>query len=163
MATPHLRERPSRWRLRWRRRSILRWCRTCFPPRPLKSEPAAHSSVSRLCWIWPAIPAGGRTEETYGEDPYLTARIGVAAVKGFQGPGPAIDKQHVIATLKHFAVHGQPEGGTNVAPGNLSRAGRPRNISSVLSRQRCRKRARKASWPPITKSTAFLRTATSIC
>ncbi len=65
-------------------------------------------------------PRWGRTEETYGEDPYLTARIGVAAVKGFQGPGPVIDKQHVIATLKHFAVHGQPEGGTNVAPGNYS-------------------------------------------
>jgi beta-glucosidase len=65
-------------------------------------------------------PRWGRTEETYGEDPYLTSRIGVAAVKGFQGPGPAIDKQHVIATLKHFAVHGQPEGGTNVAPGNYS-------------------------------------------
>jgi beta-glucosidase len=65
-------------------------------------------------------PRWGRTEETYGEDPYLTSRIGVAAVKGFQGPGPAINKQHVIATLKHFAVHGQPEGGTNVAPGNLS-------------------------------------------
>jgi beta-glucosidase len=65
-------------------------------------------------------PRWGRTEETYGEDPYLTSRIGVAAVKGFQGPGPVIDKQHVIATLKHFAVHGQPEGGTNVAPGNYS-------------------------------------------
>ena len=65
-------------------------------------------------------PRWGRTEETYGEDPYLTSRIGVAAVKGFQGPGPVIDKLHVIATLKHFAVHGQPEGGTNVAPGNYS-------------------------------------------
>ena len=65
-------------------------------------------------------PRWGRTEETYGEDPYLTSRMGVAAVKGFQGPGPLIDKEHVIATLKHFAVHGQPEGGTNVAPGNYS-------------------------------------------
>jgi len=65
-------------------------------------------------------PRWGRTEETYGEDPYLTSRIGVAAVKGFQGPGPVLDKLHVIATLKHFAVHGQPEGGTNVAPGNYS-------------------------------------------
>ncbi len=65
-------------------------------------------------------PRWGRTEETYGEDPYLTSRIGVAAVKGFQGTGPFIDKSHVIATAKHFAVHGQPEGGSNVAPGNLS-------------------------------------------
>ena len=65
-------------------------------------------------------PRWGRTEETYGEDPYLVSRIGVAAVKGFQGDGPFIDSSHVIATLKHFAVHGQPEGGTNVAPGNYS-------------------------------------------
>ena len=65
-------------------------------------------------------PRWGRTEETYGEDPYLVSRIGLAAVEGFQGQGPSIDKAHVISTLKHFAVHGQPEGGTNVAPGNYS-------------------------------------------
>ncbi|HTY61657.1 MAG TPA: glycoside hydrolase family 3 N-terminal domain-containing protein [Acidobacteriota bacterium] len=65
-------------------------------------------------------PRWGRTEETYGEDPYLASRIGVAAVKGFQGIGPTIDKFHVIATAKHFAVHGQPEGGANTAPGNYS-------------------------------------------
>jgi beta-glucosidase len=65
-------------------------------------------------------PRWGRTEETYGEDPYLVSRIGVAAIQGLQGTGPAIDKAHVMATAKHFAVHGQPEGGTNVAPGNYS-------------------------------------------
>jgi beta-glucosidase len=65
-------------------------------------------------------PRWGRTEETYGEDPFLVSRIGVAAVRGFQGSGASIDKSHVIATAKHFAVHGQPEGGTNVAPGNYS-------------------------------------------
>src|SRR5882724_1021484 len=65
-------------------------------------------------------PRWGRTEETYGEDPYLTSRIGVAAIEGFQGNAPAIDKSHVMATTKHFAVHGQPESGTNVGPGNYS-------------------------------------------
>jgi beta-glucosidase len=65
-------------------------------------------------------PRWGRTEETYGEDPYLVSRIGVAAVHGFQGTGPFILRPHVLATTKHFAVHGQPEGGTNVAPGNYS-------------------------------------------
>src|SRR5882724_9265815 len=65
-------------------------------------------------------PRWGRTEETYGEDPYLVSRIGVAAIHGFQGVGPFIDRSHVVATAKHFAVHGQPEGGTNVAPGNYS-------------------------------------------
>ena len=65
-------------------------------------------------------PRWGRTEETYGEDPYLVTNIGVAAVRGFQGEGAGPDKAHVMATAKHFAVHGQPEGGTNAAPGNLS-------------------------------------------
>jgi beta-glucosidase len=65
-------------------------------------------------------PRWGRTEETYGEDPYLVTKIGVAAIRGFQGEGPGIDKAHVMATAKHFAVHGQPEGGTNVAPGSYS-------------------------------------------
>jgi len=65
-------------------------------------------------------PRWGRTEETYGEDPYLVSRMGVAAIRGFQGLGPSLDKSHVFATAKHFAVHGQPEGGTNAAPGNYS-------------------------------------------
>jgi beta-glucosidase len=65
-------------------------------------------------------PRWGRTEETYGEDPYLVSHIGLAAIQGFQGQGPFIDKSHVIATAKHFAAHGQPEGGTNVAPANYS-------------------------------------------
>jgi len=65
-------------------------------------------------------PRWGRTEETYGEDPYLVSRMGVAAIEGYQGAGPFLDKSHVFATAKHFAVHGQPEGGTNAAPGNYS-------------------------------------------
>ena len=65
-------------------------------------------------------PRWGRTEETYGEDPYLVTHIGLAAIHGFQGDGQWIDKVHVMATAKHFAVHGQPEGGTNVGPGNYS-------------------------------------------
>jgi beta-glucosidase len=65
-------------------------------------------------------PRWGRTEETYGEDPYLASRIGVAAIEGFQGDEYLIDRHHVLATAKHFAVHGMPEGGTNTAPGNYS-------------------------------------------
>ena len=65
-------------------------------------------------------PRWGRTEETYGEDPFLVSRMGVAVVTGLQGPNYAIGRDHVIATGKHFAVHGQPEGGTNTAPGNYS-------------------------------------------
>lgn len=65
-------------------------------------------------------PRWGRTEETYGEDPYLVSRMGVAAITGLQGDTFNIDRHHVLATMKHFAVHGQPEGGTNTAPGNYS-------------------------------------------
>src|ERR1017187_3834870 len=65
-------------------------------------------------------PRWGRVEETYGEDPYLVSRMGIAAVRGFQGDATFRDKQHVIATLKHFAAHGEPEGGANCAPANVS-------------------------------------------
>ncbi len=69
-------------------------------------------------------PRWGRTEETYGEDPYLTSRMIVSLVKAIQGnatyANPTIDDSHVIATGKHFAGHGQPENGTNIGPVNLS-------------------------------------------
>jgi beta-glucosidase len=65
-------------------------------------------------------PRWGRVEETYGEDPYLVSRMGIAAVQGFQGDATFHDRKHVIATLKHFAAHGQPESGTNCAPVNVS-------------------------------------------
>lgn len=53
-------------------------------------------------------PRWGRGIETYGEDPYLTSLMGVAAVKGLQGPtGEKYDKLHACA--KHFAVHSGPE------------------------------------------------------
>ncbi|HSD45420.1 MAG TPA: glycoside hydrolase family 3 N-terminal domain-containing protein [Pyrinomonadaceae bacterium] len=65
-------------------------------------------------------PRWGRTEETYGEDPYLTSRMAVAVVKALQGTGPVIDENHVIATAKHFTAHGQPESGTNIGPVNFS-------------------------------------------
>jgi beta-glucosidase len=65
-------------------------------------------------------PRWGRTEETYGEDPYLVSRMGVAAILGLQGDSPIMDDKHVYATLKHFAVHSQPESGTNIGPANYS-------------------------------------------
>jgi len=65
-------------------------------------------------------PRWGRTEETYGEDPYLCGEIGLAAIYGFQGRGKTIDSEHVMATLKHMTGHGQPEGGNNIAPASIS-------------------------------------------
>jgi beta-glucosidase len=65
-------------------------------------------------------PRWGRVEETFGEDPYLVSQLGLAAVYGFQGDASFKNKKHVIATLKHFAAHGQPESGMNCAPANIS-------------------------------------------
>ena len=69
-------------------------------------------------------PRWGRTEETYGEDPFLTSQMVVAAVRALQGDvsgrGSKIGDLNVIATGKHFAGHGQPEGGTNIGPVNIS-------------------------------------------
>jgi beta-glucosidase len=62
----------------------------------------------------------GRVEETFGEDPYLVGRMGVAAVRGFQGDATFRDKTRVLATMKHFVAHGQPESGMNCAPVNVS-------------------------------------------
>jgi len=52
-------------------------------------------------------PRWGRGQETYGEDPFLTARLGVAFVEGLQGDDPRYLK--TVATPKHFAVHSGPE------------------------------------------------------
>jgi beta-glucosidase len=65
-------------------------------------------------------PRWGRTEETYGEDPYLASRLGVASVRGLQGDNFSGGTEQVLATAKHFAAHGQPEAGTNCGPANYS-------------------------------------------
>jgi len=62
----------------------------------------------------------GRVEETYGEDPYLVGRMGVAYVKGFS-------ENNIICTPKHFAAHGTPSGGLNLA----SVAGGERELRSI--------------------------------
>lgn len=56
----------------------------------------------------------GRTEETFGEDPYLVGVLGTRYVRGLQGP-----HRDVLATLKHYAAHSSSEGGRNHAPVNL--------------------------------------------
>src|SRR5919109_1538456 len=52
-------------------------------------------------------PRWGRGQETYGEDPFLTGRLGVEFVRGLQGDDPKYLK--VVATPKHYAVHSGPE------------------------------------------------------
>jgi beta-glucosidase len=64
-------------------------------------------------------PRWGRGQETFGEDPYLTARIGVAFVKGLQGEDPVYYR--TVATPKHYAVHSGPEAGRHRDNVNPSR------------------------------------------
>jgi beta-glucosidase len=76
-------------------------------------HPDSSSDWFRGLTVWsPNInifrdPRWGRGQETYGEDPYLTARMGVAFVTGLQGDDPHYLK--TVATSKHFAVHSGPE------------------------------------------------------
>jgi beta-glucosidase len=85
---------------------------------------AAREARARGCQqvLSPVVDLGrdarwGRIEETYGEDPYHVSRLGVAAVRGYQGSTLPLASDKVFATLKHFAGHGSHEGGINTAPG----------------------------------------------
>ncbi len=71
-----------------------------------------HRQYAGLTFWTPNInifrdPRWGRGQETYGEDPYLTSRLGVAYVKGLQGNNP--DYLKAAACAKHYAVHSGPE------------------------------------------------------
>ncbi|MET0308275.1 MAG: glycoside hydrolase family 3 C-terminal domain-containing protein [Sphingomonas sp.] len=76
-------------------------------------HPDGGSDFYRGLTVWsPNInifrdPRWGRGQETYGEDPYLTGRLGIAFIRGLQGDDPKYLK--TIATAKHFAVHSGPE------------------------------------------------------
>jgi len=65
-------------------------------------------------------PRWGRIEETYGEDPHLVSEMGLATIRGFQGPKLPLADDKIMVTLKHLTGHGQPESGTNVAPAQIS-------------------------------------------
>jgi beta-glucosidase len=71
-------------------------------------------------------PRWGRAEETYGEDPYLASRMGVAYVRGLQTPDL---RRGVAATGKHFLGYGLSEGGMNHAPVHLG----PRELREVYA------------------------------
>src|ERR1035438_9537211 len=86
---------------------------------------AGHSNIFEGLDFWaPNInifrdPRWGRGQETYGEDPFLTARMGVAFVTGMQGDDPHYYR--VIATPKHFAVHSGPESTRHMADVTVSK------------------------------------------
>jgi beta-glucosidase len=80
-------------------------------------------------------PRWGRGQETYGEDPFLTATMGNAFISGVQGPDP--DHPKAIATSKHFAVHSGPESlrhgfNVDVSPRDLEETYLPAFRSTVV-------------------------------
>jgi beta-glucosidase len=75
----------------------------------------AHQGLSPVLDVC-RDPRWGRIEETFGEDPHLVARMGVAFVRGLQGDDL---RDGVIATAKHFVGYGASEGGMNWAPAHL--------------------------------------------
>ncbi len=91
----------------------------------MQDEKAGHSNIFEGLDFWaPNInifrdPRWGRGQETYGEDPFLTARMGVAFVTGMQGDDPKYYR--VISTPKHFAVHSGPESTRHTANVDVSK------------------------------------------
>jgi beta-glucosidase len=83
----------------------------------------AHQGLSPVLDVG-RDPRWGRTEETFGEDPHLVAAMGMAFVRGLQGPSLA---SGVIATPKHFVGYGASEGGLNWAPAHIG----PRELREV--------------------------------
>lgn len=106
-----------------------------FEPRLVRRMAATVSEQMRAVGARQALapvldvardPRWGRLEETYGEDPYLCGRMGVAFVRGLQGED-LVDG--VAATAKHFLGYGLPEGGMNHAPVQLG----PRALREVYA------------------------------
>ncbi|MCL4520400.1 MAG: glycoside hydrolase family 3 C-terminal domain-containing protein [Firmicutes bacterium] len=75
----------------------------------------AHQALAPLLDVT-RDPRWGRTEETFGEDPYLVAQMGMHYVRGLQG---GANHQMVMATGKHFVGYGEAEGGMNWAPAHI--------------------------------------------
>ncbi|MCM8901501.1 glycoside hydrolase family 3 C-terminal domain-containing protein [Caldicoprobacter algeriensis] len=75
----------------------------------------AHQALAPLLDVT-RDPRWGRTEETFGEDPYLVAQMGIAYIKGLQGEGL---HDGIMATGKHFVGYGMSEGGMNWAPAHI--------------------------------------------
>ncbi|MGC8971584.1 MAG: glycoside hydrolase family 3 protein, partial [bacterium] len=75
-----------------------------------------HQGLSPVLDI-PRDPRWGRTEETFGEDPYLVSKMAESYIKGLQGEDW---KEGIIATVKHFTAYGISEGGRNLGPARVS-------------------------------------------
>ncbi|MDS0282718.1 glycoside hydrolase family 3 N-terminal domain-containing protein [Haloarcula onubensis] len=78
----------------------------------------AHQNYSPTCDV-ARDPRWGRTFETFGESPYLCAKLAAAKVRGYQGDGIE-DPSSVIATAKHFPAYSEPARGEDAAPVEIS-------------------------------------------
>lgn len=102
----------------WDDNLLLKIFHACMKEARAKNNIARHNGEIKLYQglsFWtPNInifrdPRWGRGQETYGEDPYLTSRMGVAVVKGLQGEPKTGKYYPLLACAKHFAVHSGPE------------------------------------------------------
>jgi len=91
----------------------------------LSAITALETRVSGMHWaFYPVLdvardPRWGRTAETFGEDPFLVTCMGIAAMRGLQGRDLS-SPDSVLACIKHFVAPGQPLGGRNTGPIELS-------------------------------------------
>ena len=106
-------------------------------------------------------PRWGRGQETYGEDPFLTARMGVAYVTGMQGPDP--DLPDVISTPKHYRRAQRTGIDAPFGKRRYLDARPRRHLSARLPRRDRAKAMRARSCAPITASTASRPAPTSCC
>ena len=101
-----------------------------------------HSIYFGLTYWSPNInifrdPRWGRGQETYGEDPFLTARMGVAFVTGLQGNDPKYLK--TVATPKHYAVHSGPESTRHIVEHARPHLGVPVEVHAAVGREGARR------------------------
>lgn len=118
---------------------VIHGYRTTFPT-PLAQSCSWNPEVTRRCnevaakeayraglkWVFSPMvdiardPRWGRIMEGYGEDTYLCSRFAEAAVRGYQGDGETVGKDHVYACMKHYVAYGACEGGRDYNTADLS-------------------------------------------
>ena len=109
---------------------IPRSCKAFLPPPRLNTSPGRPPCLAPVLDL-ARDPRWGQQNQTYGEDPYLVSRLGLAAILGFQGTG-AMDGLHVDGDGKTFCRPWPARGWDQRWPGQLFRAGSARIFSEAL-------------------------------
>jgi len=108
-------------------------------------------------------PRWGRVEEPTAKTPTWSRASALPLSVDFRETAISAIKRHILATLKHFVGHGQPESGMNCAPANVSERVLRETFFYTFNRNSAGKPAQSPSWLLTTKSTEFRRTRTSGC